>query len=80
MPTEVSKDRWVFTFGCGQKYPGKYVVYEGTFSEAREQMLRDYGADWCGQYSESQWKTWLADPRRAQCMEQPLREEDRIYA
>lgn len=80
MDKEVSKDRWIFTFGCGHVYAGRYVVYEGTFMEAREQMFRDYGAEWCGQYSELQWKTWLNDPTRVVYMEQPLREEDRIHA
>jgi hypothetical protein len=42
---------WYFTFGYGHNPGiGYYAVYHGTFSEAREQMVRDYNDKWSFQY------------------------------
>lgn len=70
--------KWLFTFGYGHRFSGRYVVFSGSYSEARDQMFEKYGIEWCGQYSESQWRDWLRDPRRAAMMEKPLFEEERI--
>lgn len=51
---------WIFTFGVGQKYEGRYVKIFGTFSEARNKMVDKYGLTWAFQYSEEEWNDWLA--------------------
>ena len=48
-------EKWYFTFMSSQKEANNYVVFEGTFGEARKQMLDVYGTQWAFQYSESQW-------------------------
>ena len=54
---DANKEQWYrFTFGCGQKHAGHFVKFYGTFSEAREQMCKKYGTDWCFQYSEKEWQ------------------------
>ena len=53
------KQWWVFTFGYGQTHQGCYVMIYGTYSEARARMFDKYGREWCGQYTEEQWKKWL---------------------
>lgn len=63
---------WVFTFGCGQEYEGKYVKIRGTFSEARRKMLDKYGKEWGFQYSENEWESYKNDPNRWWPMEEEL--------
>lgn len=46
---EVEKD-YYFTFGCGQAHPNCYVRIHGTFTGARDEMFRRYGAKWSMQY------------------------------
>ena len=41
---------WAFTFGCGQKHSNHYVKIFGTYSNAREEMFKRYGEEWCWQY------------------------------
>lgn len=48
---------WYFTFGHGQKHRvtgedlmGSYVVINGTYLEARQQMVEAFGTKWCDQY------------------------------
>ena len=56
----MEKETWyIFTFGCGQKNEGHYVRFYGTYGEAREQMVREYGNEWAFQYSEEEWNDWL---------------------
>lgn len=57
---EAQEDRtwWYFTFGCGQKHAGHYVMIFGTFDEARQKMFERYGSEWCRQYSEAEWKRY----------------------
>lgn len=50
---------WIFTFGCGQKYEGKYVRIRGTYEQARAKMFERYGSEWAFQYSEEEWNDWL---------------------
>ncbi len=52
LPEEAESDvhDYVFTFGHGQKHFGYYVVIRGTFTLARAEMFRHYGASWCMQY------------------------------
>ena len=49
---------WYFTFGHGQTHPasgedlmGAYVVINGTYLGARQQMVDAFGLSWCDQYS-----------------------------
>lgn len=45
---------WYFTFGTGQEHAGKYVKITGTWSAAREEMLRRFGKNWCHQYASAE--------------------------
>ena len=47
---------WVFTFGCGQQYAGRYVKFFGTYGVARQKMMDRYGRAWAFQYSEDEWQ------------------------
>lgn len=48
--------KWYFTFGHGQEHFGKYVMFTGTFSEARDKMIRRFGRKWAMQYSEEEFE------------------------
>jgi hypothetical protein len=50
LPTAEEVRDWIFTFGCGQGYAGRYVVIHGTFESAREEMVRRHGQVWSMQY------------------------------
>lgn len=48
--------KFYFTFGCGQKHEGCYVIIEAEDStEACNEMIRRYGREWSMQYTEDQW-------------------------
>jgi hypothetical protein len=49
------KQNWYFTFGCGQLNEGKYCIIQGTYEEARAEMVKRFGWKWASQYSEEQW-------------------------
>lgn len=51
--------KWIFTFGYGQKFAGKYVLVIGTYESARQKMIDHYGLEWAFQYSEEQWNDWM---------------------
>lgn len=48
-------EKWYFTFGYGQEYANCFIVFEGTYQEAREKMVYAFGIKWAGQYSEEEW-------------------------
>lgn len=50
LPTTEERRDWVFTFGCGQPYAGRYVVINGTFEGARARMFEMHGQMWSMQY------------------------------
>ena len=52
------KEYWIFTFGCGHKYGGKYVRIAGDYNEARNKMVQKYGTEWAFQYSEEEWEKY----------------------
>lgn len=59
--SEISEQQWwYFTFGCGQKHARHYVRIFGTYAEAREQMIKQYGLEWAFQYSEDEWLEWAS--------------------
>lgn len=67
------KDQWwIFTFGGGQKYAGRYVKIKGTFDSARQKMIDRYGLEWGFQYSEEDWENWKTNPKRFWPMETEL--------
>lgn len=48
--------RWYFTFMEKQNLlKNKYVVIEGTYSEARQKMFNNFGSTFAFQYSEEEW-------------------------
>ena len=50
--SDACTNKWWFTFGQDpQPRVNNYVVVEGSFSEAREKIIRRFGTKWCGQYS-----------------------------
>ena len=50
LPTADEVRDWIFTFGCGQAYAGRYCVIRGTHDEARAEMFRRHGQQWSMQY------------------------------
>lgn len=50
---------YVFTFGSGQRYAGRYVKFFGTYNEARQQMIDLFGFEWAFQYSQYEWDDWV---------------------
>jgi len=47
---------YYFTFGCGTLYKNKYAKFVGTWEGAREEMVENYGHEWCLQYDEEHFK------------------------
>jgi hypothetical protein len=46
---------WYFTFGIGDPlYQGRYIVFHGTFDEARDQMFAHFGSKWAFQYASAE--------------------------
>lgn len=50
---------YIFTFGSGQRYAGRYVKFFGTYDEARQQMIDLFGLEWAFQYSQDEWDDWV---------------------
>lgn len=48
-------ERWYFTFGVGQPNAGHFIVFPGTYEQARERMNNAFNGVWAFQYSEDQW-------------------------
>lgn len=67
------RKEWVFTFGVGQQYSGKFVKIKGTYDEARDEMCRRYGDKWAFQYSIDEWEELESDPNRYWPMETELK-------
>jgi hypothetical protein len=44
------QEEWLFSFGYGQAHPNKYVRIKGSWSEARDEMVRRHGIKWAFQY------------------------------
>jgi hypothetical protein len=44
------EQHWYFTWGFGQEHPNCYTKIWGTFSSARDEMIRRYGDKWAFQY------------------------------
>lgn len=63
---------WIFTFGVGHEFGGKYVRIYGTFETARDKMFEIYGKNWAFQYSEEDWERFEKDPNRKYEMETEL--------
>lgn len=47
--------KWYFTFGFGQPNQNCFIIFEGTFEEARKKMIHSFGLKWGMQYSEEEW-------------------------
>jgi hypothetical protein len=50
---------WYFTFGIGHEHDGQsmgncYVVFHGTFGDAREKMIDRFGLKWAFQYGSAE--------------------------
>lgn len=41
---------WLFSFGSGQEYDGTYVLIDGTYDGARDEMMAHFGNRWSFQY------------------------------
>lgn len=48
-------EKWYFTFGSGQVHANCFIVFKGSFYEAREKMFNSFGNKWSMQYSEEEW-------------------------
>ena len=48
-------EKWIFTFGLDNKLFGKnYVVFTGTYHDARYEMENAFGDHWAFQYTEDE--------------------------
>lgn len=74
IPEEDEEEKWIFTFGSGQKHAGHYVIMTGPQVIAREKMIEKYGNNWAFQYSEAEWEEMENDPNRFWPLETPLEE------
>lgn len=54
-----STNTWVFTFGFGQPLQGHFVRFSGTYAEARDKMIKNFGTEWAFQYSQEEWDEWV---------------------
>ena len=54
------EEYYIFTFGSGQLYEGRYVRIKGDYGTARQKMVDRYGLNWAFQYSEKEWADWLS--------------------
>ncbi len=52
IPTANEAITWYFTFGFVHKHPNSYIKIWGTFEDARDTMVDNYGAKWAFQYPE----------------------------
>ena len=69
----LEQSSWIFTFGHGQLYQGKYVrVYADDYMSARQKMVDRYGTAWAFQYSSDEWEEMKNDPKRYWDMEEEL--------
>ena len=50
---------YIFTFGCGHPFAGRYVKIDGTYEGAREKMFEMFGKNWAFQYEESEYHEWF---------------------
>lgn len=49
-------NKWYFTFGVGNEFlKDKYVLFQGSFNDARKRMFANFGTAWCMQYSEQEF-------------------------
>ena len=63
---------WIMTFGHGQEHAGYYVKVWGTFSSARQKMIKKYGTAWAFQYSLDDWVDWVAQAPQYMPIEKEL--------
>lgn len=49
------KEDWYFTFGSGQPNRNCFIVFNGTYGEARTKMVERFGQIWSMQYSKEDW-------------------------
>lgn len=53
-------NRYIFTFGCGQKNAYHYQeIYAKDFNSSRALMINLHGYQWSSQYDEAQWELAL---------------------
>ena len=43
-------ERYAFSFGCGQAFPNRLIVLRGNYCQARDKMVKLFGAKWSFQY------------------------------
>lgn len=60
----MKEQKWVFTFGFGHEHVDKYVVFSGSYGEAREKMFEKFGSRWAFQYSEEEWQKWVEECKK----------------
>ena len=51
---EVKIKDWYFTFGYGHGHDNCYTIFKGTYSSAREKMLKAFGPKWGFQYGSAE--------------------------
>lgn len=53
-------NKYIATFGCGQKYEGYYVeIVTDKYSNAIEYMESQYDGEYCMVYDENYWNEWV---------------------
>ena len=58
-------NKYIMTFGCGQRNAGMCLpIFANSENEARAEMFRLYGKDWCTSYTEEAWEAWKIKARQ----------------
>lgn len=53
---------WYFTFMQSQTLlKNRYVCFSGTYSEAREAMVQNFGTKWAFQYGETEFQAQIKE-------------------
>jgi len=72
-PPTTTGEKWAFTFGFGTPYRNNFVVFTGSFSEARHKMFDYFGKDWAMQYEWEEFQEQI--PRYGLTELQPSHQE-----
>ena len=68
----MERRNWIFRFGQGHQFAGKYVKIFVTYESARAEMFSKFGDQWAFQYSEEAWNDMVNDPKRRWPMEEEM--------
>jgi len=63
-------EKYIFTFGCGQKQAGYcQPIFAKDYEAARNKMFELHGGDWAFQYTGERWEAIKNNPDRIYTIE-----------